>query len=80
VSDIQRQRDVAAWTIRQGRALLNTNVERSDVTSRSDNNWTFEAGFHLIAIGRRIAMGYQFEQFTDEMYKAQVRATRRNLG
>ncbi len=74
--EFDSQRSAAAWMIRQGRRLLESNVPISEHISRRDNNATFEMGFQLIAIGRRIAMGYEMEVFTDAIYKAHVRATR----
>jgi hypothetical protein len=51
-------RDAAAWMIKQGRKLLESNVPISPFISRRDNNATFEMGFKLIKIGRRIAADY----------------------
>lgn len=75
------QRDAAAWMINQGRKLIASNVPISRHISRSDNNATFEVGWQLISIGRRIATGYKFGSALPEAtYKAHIRATRRNKG
>lgn len=78
MTEFANRRDAAAWMIKQGRALLRSNVPISQFISRSDNNATFEMSFRLVDIGRKIALGYQFgdEPFTREIYKAHVRATR----
>lgn len=75
----KNQRDAAAFLIRFGRTLLQSNVPISEFISRSDNNRNFEFGYHLIQTGRRVALGYQFDDFTDEIYKAHLRATRPGL-
>jgi hypothetical protein len=76
--EFKNNRYAAAWMIKQGRKLLESNVPISEFISRSDNNVTFEMGFRLIQIGRKIAMGYAFDdKYTDEMYKAHIRATRK---
>ena len=71
------QRQAAAWLIRTGRMILRSNVPISEFISRKDNNKNFEIGFHLIECGRRVAMGYELEQFTEATYKAHLRATRK---
>lgn len=75
MSRFDNNRDAAAWMIRQGRALLQSNVPISQFISRRDNNDASTMGYQLINIGRRIAMGYEMEEFTDAIYKAHVRAT-----
>lgn len=75
MEDFKNNRDAAAWMIKQGRKLLASNVPICKFISRIDNNATFEMGFRLIQIGRDIAMGYQ--NYTREIYKAHVRATRK---
>ena len=73
--EFKNDRDAAAWMICQGRALLASNLSISEHISRNDNNATFEMGFKLIEIGRRIAIGYEMDTFTRATYKAHVRAT-----
>ena len=75
--DFSSQRQAAAWLIRTGRMIVRSNVPIAPYISRRDNNKNFEIGFHLIECGRRVAIGYQFENFTDEMYRAHLRATRK---
>lgn len=74
--EFHNSRDAAAWMIRQGRRLLESNVPISEHISRSDNNATFEMGSKLIQIGRRIAIDYEMQTFTTATYKAHVKATR----
>lgn len=69
-------RQAAAWMIRMGRKLLQSNVPISPYISRSDNNHNFDAGHELIYIGQRIAMGYELKEFTHKTYMAHVIATR----
>lgn len=73
----KNQRDAAAWMIRQGRALLDGQVASSPFISRRDNNAAFEMGWQLIAIGRRIAMGYEVGDAppTEAIYRAHLQAT-----
>lgn len=70
------QRNAAAWYIRQGRLLLQANSEFSNEISRRDNNSVYGMGERLIQIGRRIAMGYELEQWTPQIYRAHINATR----
>jgi hypothetical protein len=72
------EREAAAWMIRMGRALVESNVPISNFISRTDNNRAFNLGFELQAIGRRIATSYEFGEMpiTDAMYKAHIQATR----
>lgn len=77
MNQFKNERDAAAFLIHQGRRLLQSNVPISMFINRSDNNKNFETGFALIAMGRRVAMGYEFgETFTMEIYKAHIRSTR----
>lgn len=69
-------RDAAAWCIRQGRLLQRATGKLSNHISRRDNNDVFEMGRRMIAIGRRIAMGYQLDTWTDEIYLMHLKATR----
>jgi len=71
-----QQRQAAAFFIRQGRQILRAGVRFSDAISGRDSKAAFSAGQQLIAIGRRIAMGYQLEAWTDEIYRAHLNATR----
>lgn len=76
--DFKNERDAAAWFIKMGRQLLESNVPVSPYISRGHNNETFEMGFRLIHIGRCVAMGYEMgEEFTNAIYQAHIRATRR---
>lgn len=77
--EFKSNRDAAAWLIKQGKKLIDSNVPISEHISRSDNDATFEMGFQLIDIGRRVALGYEFgdQAFTKEIYKAHIRATRK---
>lgn len=77
-ANFKNNRDAAAFMIRLGRTLLRSNLPISKFISRSDNNWCFDAGYKLIDIGRRIALGYAFgdHPYTKEIYKAHIRATR----
>ena len=47
-----------AALIRLAAMLLNRNVQRARVVSRKDNNWLFDAVFHLQDIAKRIERGY----------------------
>lgn len=77
---IQNRRSAAAFFIRMGRRLHQSNVPVSEFISRSDNDSAFEMGWSLIQIGRRVAMDYEFgDDFTKATYKAHVRATRPGL-
>lgn len=78
----KNNRDAAAFLIRMGRRLHQSNTPISEFISRSDNNRNFEYGYTLINMGRRVAMGYQFgdQPVTEEIYKAHIRATRPGRG
>lgn len=69
-------RKAAAWYIREGRRLLRAHSRLSGQISRPDNKDVFEMGRRLISIGRRIAMGYELEVWTDAIYLRHLVATR----
>lgn len=78
--DWSAQRRAAAWYIRAGRCLLRAHNEFADQISRHDNNRVFEMGRRLIEVGRRIAMGYALEPWTETDYRAHLKATRPKKG
>ncbi len=48
-----------AALLRFAACIIDRNVQRSSVTSRTDNNWLFEAHFELHAIANRITRSYE---------------------
>lgn len=69
-------RKAAAWYIREGRRLLRAHSRLSGEISRADNQDVFAMGHRLISIGRRIAMGYELDTWTDAIYVRHLAATR----
>ncbi len=75
--DWAAQRRAAAWYIREGRKVLRAHERFAGQISWVDNNAQWGMGHALIAIGRRIAMGYEFAApWTGVMYWAHLKATR----
>ena len=68
-SSFRNHRHAAAWMIRMGRALDQSNVSISPHISRRDNNDNFEIARKLIACGKRIA-----EKYGDESKESKLRA------
>ena len=68
-SSFRNHRHAAAWMIRMGRALDQSNVPISPHISRRDNNDNFEIARKLIACGKRIA-----EKYGDESKESKLRA------
>lgn len=68
-SSFRNHRHAAAWMIRIGRALDQSNVPISPHISRRDNNDNVEIARKLIACGKRIA-----EKYGDESKESKLRA------
>jgi len=47
-----------AWLLLRASKILNRNVERSPVITKSDNDYLFEVEFELKAIAKRIKTEY----------------------
>lgn len=75
MNQFKNKRDAAAFIIRAGRAISQSNVPISPFISREDNNKNFEIGRHLIACGKRIANEYGNAESIDEL-RAKIRKLR----
>lgn len=58
MSRFKNHRDAAAFMLRMGRALKQSNVPISPFISRLDNNKNFNISYQLIECGKRIADQY----------------------